>query len=112
MKSVERAQGRRTARPAPRRDGNNSAAARPYSVLVVEVPSEGAGRSLIDHLSRLHAEFAPLDDAHCTVRVELKERTIEALIDALKLVRRWQSCVGVQTLRARFGAHVYRLSPE
>lgn len=102
----------RTASAAPSRDERSSATARPDTVLVVEVPSEGAGRSLIDHLSRFHAELAPLDDTHCTVRVDLRERTIEALIEALKLVRRWQSCIGTQTLRARFGAHVYKLSPE
>jgi len=37
------------------------------------------------------------------------DRTLEALIDILERVRRRQKWVGVQTLRAHFGMHVYTL---
>jgi hypothetical protein len=82
------------------------------SVVVVEVPDEHAGLSLINHLSRLHAELSPVDDARCAVRVELRERTLEALIDVFKRLRTWQSCVGVRTLRAHLGERVYTITPS
>jgi hypothetical protein len=68
-------------------------------VVVVEVPDEDAGLSLVDHLARLHAELRPVDDTRCAVRIELPERTLEALIDLFKRLRRWQSRNGVRTLR-------------
>jgi hypothetical protein len=80
------------------------------SVVVVEVPDEHAGLSLINHLSRLHAELSPVDDTRCAVRVELRERTLEALIDIFRRVRSWMSYVGVRTLRAHFGKRVYTIT--
>ena len=80
------------------------------SVVVVEVPGERAGLSLISHLSRLHAELSPVDDEHCVVRVELREQTLEALIDIFRRLRGWQSWVGVRTLRAHFGKRVYTIT--
>ena len=82
------------------------------SVVVVEVPNEGAGLSLIDHLCRLHAELSPADDARCTVRVELQERTLEALIDLFNRLRSWESCVGVRTLRTHLGDRMYTITPS
>ena len=94
----------------PNGNEKTSVAAKREPVLVVEVPDERVGLSLIDHLFGFHAELGPLDDTHFTVRVELRDRTLDALIDVFKLVRRWQSCVGLQTLRARLGSRVYTLS--
>ena len=93
------------------RRGRISIGARRDSV-VVEVPSERIGLSLINHLARLHAELSPVDDERCCVRVEMGEPSLEALIDILKRVRRWQACVGVQTLRAQVGRQVYILNPS
>jgi hypothetical protein len=94
----------------PNGNEETSVAAQREPVLVVEVPDERVGLSLIDHLSGFHAELSPLDDTQCAVRVELRERTLEVLTDVFKLIRRWQSCVGVQTLRAHFGSRVYTIS--
>lgn len=80
--------------------------------VVVEVPNERIGLSLINHLARLHAELSPAENERCCVRIELKERSVEALIDILELLRRWQACVGVHTLRAQAGRHVYTLNPS
>jgi hypothetical protein len=80
------------------------------SSVVLELPNERAGVSLIDHLARLHAELSPIDDERCCVRVEPAAPTLEALIDIFRRVRRWQTCAGVRILRAHVGRHVYTLS--
>lgn len=76
--------------------------------MLIEVPGEAAGLSLIDHLPGLHAEVDPVADGRCRVRVELDGHARAS--DVQRRVERWLSCVGVRTTRARLGSREIALT--